>query len=311
MKHIYLIIAAAICFSIPKISRANFEEEKNFLEMEGIVKQNIYFQKKDEIHLSETTFIILDEKKTIIETCHSNNNGECNFKVPLNKIFEIIVSKKGFVNKTLLVNTRLPKDKTSSYKLKFDIYLFEVIKDLDVSVLKEPIAKIAYNNPLDRFIYNNMYTEMVNKELKTIYSKYYLVNKINNLKPIETEETDSIESQESISTAVTFDNNPPKENTVLPDPEMPIENIQFQIQLIALTKHKLPLNSSFFTNCSEVKELFSDGMYKYTTGNFKNVESAQKRLSEIIEQGFTDAFMVAYLGEKRIAVGIAMNLLQK
>jgi hypothetical protein len=57
---------------------------------------------------------------------------------------------------------------------------FEEIKNLDVSVLKKPIAKVSYNIIMEQFAYDINYTSRINLELKKMYKSYYLLQKMEN-----------------------------------------------------------------------------------------------------------------------------------
>ena len=87
-----------------------------------------------------------------------------------------------------------------------------------------------------------------------------------------------------------------------------LPDIMFQIQFIALSK-SIPLSSKVFSKCGFVNESFVNGMYKYTIGEFKSLLPAQMMLSDIKGMGFKDAFIVAIKDNKRVAVGVAVNML--
>ena len=59
----------------------------------------------------------------------------------------------------------------------FDIDLFEEIEGLNVEVLREPIAKITYNNFNKTFDYDYNYTVKINNNIKKLYNEYYRLQK--------------------------------------------------------------------------------------------------------------------------------------
>jgi hypothetical protein len=117
-------------------------------------------------------------------TALTTDKGKCSFRLPLNRVFKIQVSKFGYVPKFFEVNTKVPTINLSTYSFKFDVDLFEEIKKLDVSVLKKPIAKVTFDVIYDRFQYDESYTGRINFDIKKMYKMYYELQKA---------QTDSIE----------------------------------------------------------------------------------------------------------------------
>jgi len=59
----------------------------------------------------------------------------------------------------------------------------------------------------------------------------------------------------------------------------------------------------------EVKErIGEDGLYKYTTGNFNTLREAMKHRTEIVNKGYTDAFVPIYYNDERISYQQAKEL---
>ena len=86
--------------------------------------------------------------------------------------------------------------------------------------------------------------------------------------------------------------------------------IVFKVQ-IATSKKKLPLKPENFKGLKEV-EMYEYGVsYGYTYGNEPNWESAGILQQKAKDNGFIDAFVVAFNNGKRIAVGEAVKLLKK
>jgi len=108
----------------------------------------------------------------------TNKKGRCSFKLPLDKVFKIEVSKHGFVTKFFEVNTKVPSEKRGEFSFVFDIDIFEEVKGLDVSVLQKPIAKVAYNVINEAFAYDVNYTSRINFDLKKMYKNYYLLQQM-------------------------------------------------------------------------------------------------------------------------------------
>jgi len=84
----------------------------------------------------------------------------------------------------------------------------------------------------------------------------------------------------------------------------------FRIQIETSNK-KIPLNSSQFKNL-DIFEYYQDKLYKYCTGEFKDdIAGARQRKVELIEQGFNNAFVAAFLNGERINIEKAIKLAEK
>lgn len=307
MKHIKsffgLIIVSIFLISYKII----YEDTKiHYLEMSGIVKQFLYESSTSE-SIVDSAKIMIFENKNNIETYYSDQSGKCFFRIPLNKNVTIKISKDNYVIKTLTINTFVPAKKKSSYSLRYDIYLFERIDELDVSILDYPIANIIFNNITNSFDYNRNYSDIVNQGLQKMYLNYYESEKLGsngniilpnnkNSSKIYKAKTSNIKISDT-SSNITSIKTEEIENEII-----------FQIQLLALKKGPVLSGSSIFNNYTNVAEQYSDEFYKYTIGRFQNVEQAQLLLDKVLKQDFRDAFIVALKDNKRIKVGEAINL---
>jgi N-acetylmuramoyl-L-alanine amidase len=83
----------------------------------------------------------------------------------------------------------------------------------------------------------------------------------------------------------------------------------FSIQ-IATSSQKLSLTSPVFSGL-KVKEYQQDNLYKYYVGDFINdLDAAKNRKVELNENGFKNAFVIAFLGGERISIEKAIKLAQ-
>jgi hypothetical protein len=154
-------------------------KKEYFLEMKGNVRKSKISEKEESKSLDSTLITIYMNDIPFSETW-TNKKGKCTFKLPLGKQFKIEVSKAGYVSKLFEVDTKVPSDKRDEYSFSFDIDIFEEITNLDVSVLKKPIAKVSYNIIMEQFAYDINYTSRINLELKKMYKNYYLLQKMEN-----------------------------------------------------------------------------------------------------------------------------------
>jgi outer membrane protein OmpA-like peptidoglycan-associated protein/tetratricopeptide (TPR) repeat protein len=77
--------------------------------------------------------------------------------------------------------------------------------------------------------------------------------------------------------------------------------VTYRVQIFALNKEKSLVDPEF-EDLLDVQMYYQDGMYKYTTGVFDTHEEAQQYRSEMVRQGFSDAFVVTFTNGKRIYV---------
>ncbi|MFH1120853.1 MAG: N-acetylmuramoyl-L-alanine amidase [Bacteroidota bacterium] len=85
----------------------------------------------------------------------------------------------------------------------------------------------------------------------------------------------------------------------------PVFKVQFFI-----SKTRLEKDASQFKGLENVGWYLHQGIYKYTVGNEKSPEDAQKLVSEMAAKGFRDAFLVAFVNGERIAVDEARKMLK-
>jgi len=156
------------------------KSKKAYLEMRGIIKESKSDEKGEDQVLDSATICIYSDMgpRTLLLKLFTNKKGKCDFRLPLNQKFVIEFSKDGHVTKYINVNTKIPKDHEAAYIFPFNVDIFEDIKGLDVSVLKKPIAKVAYALNKNQFDYDYGYTNKINSELKKMYKNYYFLQQI-------------------------------------------------------------------------------------------------------------------------------------
>lgn len=149
----------------------------NYLELKGIINKSKGIKECDEPLNGVLIKIYKDGK--FLGARVSIRNGNVNFKLLLQSEYKLEVMKKGYVTKIIEVNTKInrmaipEKKQKPYYEFPFSVDIFEEIDGLNVSVLKKPIAKIAYNYKTHSFEYDNTYTHKINSDLKKMYKDYY------------------------------------------------------------------------------------------------------------------------------------------
>lgn len=101
----------------------------------------------------------------------------------------------------------------------------------------------------------------------------------------------------------------PKE-TVKPQPKKvePADiGLHYKVQF-ATAPEKTPVDISQFKGINNVKMYRQDGLCKFTSGDFATLGEASAYRKIIVESGYKDAFVVVFLGEKRISLKEATQL---
>jgi len=79
------------------------------------------------------------------------------------------------------------------------------------------------------------------------------------------------------------------------------KEIIFKVQVL-YSENTLGSDSLRFNGLKNVWEYQDGGLYKYTIGNKRDIQSASALQSELRKKGFSDAFVVAFKNGKRIPV---------
>jgi len=83
------------------------------------------------------------------------------------------------------------------------------------------------------------------------------------------------------------------------------DTIIFKVQFSS-SGTKIPLNSPKFSNVENVEEYFSEGIYKYTSGNTNNYQEIIE-VQKKVRKSFTDAFVVSFKNGKKIPLNEALK----
>jgi len=107
------------------------------------------------------------------------------------------------------------------------------------------------------------------------------------------------------------------ETTEIVDTAMPVQSVQtkptaseirFRIQFYS-SKDNLSTSNKRFSSLSDVNKFKENGVWKYTTGNYKTLSEVQKSLKKVKKQ-YSDAFIVAFNNDKKIPISEAQKLVQ-
>jgi hypothetical protein len=99
----------------------------------------------------------------------------------------------------------------------------------------------------------------------------------------------------------------------MPDTPLPAADasgVEYRVQFLSSNK-ELKEGARELKGVKDYSYYMQNGVYRYTTGHFKDVKAAVKLQKEIRELGFKDAFIVAFNGDNRISLQQAKELLEQ
>lgn len=112
-------------------------------------------------------------------------------------------------------------------------------------------------------------------------------------KPVATEKTNTTDKPESTD-----------------KPASVSGEVYFSVQFSTLNR-KVPVTDKAFKGIKEVEVYESNGAYRYVSGRFQTKSEAVARQTEVRNLGFTDAFIIAFIGQERVSVKQAEEALKK
>jgi len=117
---------------------------------------------------------------SLVQTVESDkNSGKFKFYLPFQNEFKIVLTKPGYYDKFITIDTKFPNKKiTSAYELEFSTQMFRVLKSLDASILKKPIAEIKFDARGDNFWFDPQYTESIKEDINRLYNDYIFLEKV-------------------------------------------------------------------------------------------------------------------------------------
>lgn len=196
-------ILLSLCFKLLSTQKTNssillgsintnqdsLKKTKEYLELKALVNY-LKPKIKNSIAALDSAQILIYTNNQLFAEYHTNTKGKCTFILPLDKIYRIDITKKGYATKFIEVNTmKIPKSKRGIFSFPFEVDLFLLAPGLDISILKKPIAKLKYNGLYNQFDYDANYTNSMNQELIKLHENYYLMKQID--KDIDSVETEN------------------------------------------------------------------------------------------------------------------------
>ncbi len=88
-----------------------------------------------------------------------------------------------------------------------------------------------------------------------------------------------------------------------------LQEVTFKVQF-ASSEKELPLSVEYFKNTEQLWSYKMGAIFKYTSGNFKKLEEAVQHQSKLKNNGYKDAFVVAFKKDTRIDIKEALKILE-
>lgn len=111
----------------------------------------------------------------ILQTIELDDDGILELEIPGNESYIIEVTKKGFIHKRFKINTdNVPKEQWSKKFAGFNveaIELFKPIKGVNYKLFDFPLILIEFYVELDKFYYNESYSNLALKAIDAIKVK--------------------------------------------------------------------------------------------------------------------------------------------
>lgn len=153
-------------------------DDEYYLEMRGRVLLSEGQQHDDEKKgLDSAEVRVTNENGREVIFGYTDEKGRLAFRLPLGRRFSVTVTRKGFVKKTITVDTHVPYDERRVFVFTFNIDIFQKVDGLDVAVLEKPVARVAYKQIDKNFSYDAAYTNKVNAGLQKMYREYYALKR--------------------------------------------------------------------------------------------------------------------------------------
>jgi hypothetical protein len=154
------------------------DAKKYYLQINALIRDSKGPDKADEKKTIKGVIIkVLNENNYLIASHFTDKKGKVSFKLSLDKKYTLLIGKKGYVQKIVEIDAFVPKELNLAFIFPVDVALFAEVPKLNTSALNKPIAKVKFNSMQREFVYDIIYTNKVNGELKKMYKEYYALKR--------------------------------------------------------------------------------------------------------------------------------------
>ncbi len=157
---------------------ASRDPKKYFLQIDALIRDSKGPDKADEKKTIKGVIIkVLNQNNHLIASHFTDKKGKVSFKLSLDKKYTLLIGKKGYVQKIVEIDAFVPKELNLAFVFPAEVALFAEVPKLNTSVLNKPIAKVKFNSMQREFLYDVIYTNKVNADLKKMYKEYYALKR--------------------------------------------------------------------------------------------------------------------------------------
>lgn len=169
-----------------------FAMGQDMVSMDGVVKVEGSSKK-----LSGAT-VTLYENGSVKNKVITSSNGKFEFNFGYDAVYKVEFKRNGYVTKFIEIDTRNipPEEKErGNFFINMQMSLFEEVKDLDVSVLDQPIGKFRFDPSANDITHDAAYTSEMQKKIKNLMKEYERKKKEEEERRLEEEEAARLEAE--------------------------------------------------------------------------------------------------------------------
>lgn len=271
------------------------------------------------LHKSEANLAVAraENAAMLMEKDYEKNYGGFNPNSPESAVMFSLYSS-AYLNNSILLADKVQKNLVSTTKM-----LDRGVKQAGYWVLwavsmPSILIEMGFlSNPTEeKYLSDEQHKEAIANAIFQGFASYYTQmtgNKVNvsSVKPKDnkTEEQTNSDKKHDNSNDNIHDNQPDKAEKKEETTVAESDEIRFRVQFMALPE-KISPNDKRLKGILEQRCYFENNLWKYTSGNEDNLQSA-KEIQSQIKTRYPDAFIIAFKGEEKIPVSEAVKLLKK
>jgi len=154
------------------------DPKKYYLQIDALIRDSKGPDKADEKKTIKGVIIkVINQNNFLIASHFTDKRGKVSFKLALDKKYTLLIAKKGYVQKIVEIDAFVPKELNLAFVFPAEVSLFAEVPKLNTAVLEKPIAKVKFNPMQREFVYDIIYTNKVNADLKKMYKEYYAIKR--------------------------------------------------------------------------------------------------------------------------------------
>jgi len=159
-KFKYLLLLSAL-FGATAVMHG--QQKERSLEVRGVAELDMQ-------PLAIATATLYDGSN-LVKSVTTNSDGTFSFVLEANKMYTVVVSRKGLVSKKISFNTALPDEETGKWVSEFGMVMVRPCEGVDYSILEKPVDIVKFNARRRSFESDKDYNEQMMPKLQDINMK--------------------------------------------------------------------------------------------------------------------------------------------